>query len=114
MLKETKQYTNIANIKDKPVGINIDMDMTHTCTDCNETFKTLFSYEAHQTKFHKDILKVSVAKSKPVYQKDLWSGEQTNGGLKDLKSSESFTNLINQNRLTGLILKQGMKIMSKN
>ena len=38
------------------------MDKTNTCTDCNKTFKTLSSYKAHRTKFHKYILKASVAK----------------------------------------------------
>ena len=98
------------------------MDKTNTCTDCNNTFKTLSSYKAHRTKFHKDILKASVATGKPVYQKDLWSSEQSNqslghtspGGLKDLQSSDSPTNLIEQQRLDDLILKQGMEIMSKN
>ena len=63
------------------------MDKTNTCTDCNKTFKTLSSYKAHRTKFHTNILKASVATGEPVYQKDLWSSEQTNqspGGLKDL------------------------------
>ena len=107
-----KQYTNNANNKNQTSDINIEVDKINTCTDCNKAFNTLSYYKAHRTKFHKDILKASVATGKPVYQKDLWSSKQSNqslghqnlghktptcpGGLKDLQFSDSPTNLIEQ------------------
>ena len=93
------------------------MNKTTTCTDCNKTFKTLFSYKTHRTKFHKVILKASVVKGKilggpnypPVYPKDLCPSEQSNqslgyrsptnpGTLNGLQLSDSPSNLIEQQR----------------
>ena len=95
----------------------------NTCTDCNKTFKTLSSYKAHRTKFHKNILKASVAKGKPVYQNGLQT-QILGGGQKDLSLLNSSTDLIEQQRkdlrsgelseIDDLILKQGMEIISKN
>ena len=79
---------------------------SNTCTDCNKTFKTLSSYKAHRSKFHKDILKAGVAKGRPVYQNGLQS--------QPLVIESNIDPLIEQQRLDDLILKQGMEIMSKN